>query len=90
MKTKYRQYEISKDRVEFVCELKDALQNLIDDIKGFNREKGNEEYFKGIPDILEETIDELENEIMDDEERVNEYEKEEYESEVRSLNFHDM
>lgn len=88
--TKTKLYEIAKDRVEFVNELKDALQNLIDDIKGFNREKGNEEYFKGIPDILEETIDELENEIMDDEERVNEYEKEEYESEYRSLNQHEL
>ena len=28
MKTKYRQYEISKDRVEFVNELKDALSEF--------------------------------------------------------------
>lgn len=78
---KLGKYEKSKERLEKAEDMIYSLELIQKDY-----EKDNDKYFKKLAEEIEEMINDIEAETAGDRQIVTDYEQEEYEGEMRSMN----
>lgn len=76
-----REYEIAYDRVEAGNKALDEIRSIITDLEELNNQKVHKGVFGVAIGILDDAIQEIEESITDDAEKVDEYEREELEDE---------